>query len=151
MAPHPDDEVLGCGGSIARHIEVGRQVFVVYLSSGEHGSADRPPAELGPLREQEAAEAVGVLGVPDANLRFLRFPDGGINPGAPDPVGAVTTTLRELGRLLYLPHPGDASFDHRAAFGLCWRAAAMAGSRNFPHGAPARTGSRRSPVTRSGC
>lgn len=133
MAPHPDDEVLGCGGSIARHIEVGRQVFVVYLSSGEHGSADCPPAELGPLREQEAAEAVGVLGVPDANLRFLRFPDGGINPGAPEQVGAVTATLRELRPdLLYLPHPDDASFDHRAAFTLCWRAATMAGSRNLP-------------------
>lgn len=132
-APHPDDEVLGCGGSIARHIQTGRQVFVVYLSSGEHGSADRPPAELGTLREQEATEAMGTLGVPAANLRFLRFPDGGINPALPDQAGAVTAALRELRpELLYLPHPDDASFDHRAAFTLCWRAAAMAGSRNFP-------------------
>jgi N-acetylglucosamine malate deacetylase 1 len=133
VAPHPDDEVLGCGGSIVRHIQARRQAFVVYLSSGEHGSADRPPAELGPLREQEAAEAMRTLGVPDANLRFLRFPDGGINPRALEQVGAVTVVLRELRPdLLYLPHPNDASFDHSAAFALCWRAASMAGSRNFP-------------------
>jgi N-acetylglucosamine malate deacetylase 1 len=133
VAPHPDDEVLGCGGSIARHIQGRRQAFVIYLSSGEHGSADRSPAELGSLREQEAVKAMSTLGVPDANLRFLRFPDGGINPAALEQVGAVTTVLRELRPdLLYLPHPDDASYDHRAAFALCWRAASMAGSRNFP-------------------
>ena len=146
-APHPDDEVLGCGGSIARHVDAGRQVFVLYLSSGERGSPDRPPAQAGPLREQEAAEAMRTLGVPAANLLFLRFPDGGINPALLDQVGAVITALRELRpELLYLPHPEDASFDHRAAFLLCWRATAMAGSRNFrewgtsPHWVPAVLG-----------
>jgi N-acetylglucosamine malate deacetylase 1 len=48
-APHPDDEVLGCGGSIARHVEAGRQVFVLHLSSGEHGSPAHAPARLGPM------------------------------------------------------------------------------------------------------
>ena len=61
------------------------------------------------------------------------MPDGGINPALLDQVGVVTSALRELRpQLLYLPHPDDASFDHRAAFTLCWRAAEMAGSRNFP-------------------
>ncbi len=133
VAPHPDDEVLGCGGSIACHVDAGRQVFVLYLSSGERGCPDRPPADVGPLREQEAAQAMETLGIPTANLRFLRFPDGGINPALLDQLGAVTSALRELRPdLLYVPHPDDASFDHCAAFTLCWRAAAMAGSRNFP-------------------
>ncbi len=132
-APHPDDEVLGCGGSIARHVDAGRRVLVLYLSSGEHGGPDGPSAELGPLREREAVAATAILGVPASNLRFLRLPDGGIDPAALDQVGAVTAAIREFRpRLLYLPHPQDASFDHRAAFALCWRAAAMAGSRNFP-------------------
>ena len=136
-APHPDDEVLGCGGSIACHVDAGRQVFVLYLSSGERGCPGRPPADVGPLREQEAAQAMETLGIPAANLRFLRLPDGGINPALLDQVGAVTSALRELRpELLYLPHPDDASFDHRAAFTLCWRAAAMAGSRNFPEWGP---------------
>lgn len=129
-APHPDDEVLGCGGSVAHHVAAGRQVFVVYLTSGERGG---PGGELGPLREREAAAAMDVLGVPAGNLSFLRIPDGRIDPGALDQVGAVTEVLRRIcPALLYLPHPADASFDHRAAFLLCWRAAGMAGSRNFP-------------------
>jgi LmbE family N-acetylglucosaminyl deacetylase len=132
-APHPDDEVLGCGGSIACHADAGRQVFVLYLSSGERGCPDRLPANARALREQEAAQAMETLGIPAANLRFLGFPDGGINPALLDQVGVVTSALRELRpQLLYLPHPDDASFDHRAAFTLCWRAAGMAGSRNFP-------------------
>jgi len=146
-APHPDDEVLGCGGSMARHIDAGRQVFVSYLSSGEHGCPDRLPARAGPSREREAAQAMEMLGIPAANLRFLRFPDGGINPALLGQVGTVTSVLRELRpQLLYLPHPEDASFDHRAAFSLCWRAAGMAGSRNFfewgtsPHWVPAVLG-----------
>jgi N-acetylglucosamine malate deacetylase 1 len=137
-APHPDDEILGCGGSIARHLDAGRHVSVLYLTSGEHGSATCPPAGLGPLREQEAAQAMESLGIPAAGLRFVRFPDGGINPAEPGQVAAVIAVLRELRpALLYVPHPGDASYDHRAAYALCWRAAAMAGSSNFPeYGSP---------------
>jgi LmbE family N-acetylglucosaminyl deacetylase len=63
-APHPDDEVLGCGGSIACHADAGRQVFVLYLSSGERGCPDCPPANARALREQEAAQAMETLGIP---------------------------------------------------------------------------------------
>lgn len=133
VAPHPDDEALGCGGSIVSHGMAGRVVHVLYLTSGEGGSAHHGAAALGPLREREAVAAARVLGVPLAHLRFLRFPDGGIDPANVTQVGAVVQVLRELRpALMYVPHPRDGSFDHRAAFGLVWRAAAMAGSRNFP-------------------
>lgn len=62
VAPHPDDEVLGCGGSIANHADRGHRVQVLYLSSGEHGSPTLPPEQCGPRREQEAAAAAGVRG-----------------------------------------------------------------------------------------
>jgi LmbE family N-acetylglucosaminyl deacetylase len=131
-APHPDDEVLGCGGSIAHHAAAGRQVHVMYLTSGERGGPGHS-GELGRLREREAVAAMDVLGVPAGNLSFLRIPDGRIDPAAPGQVGAVSAAVRRLRpALLYLPHPADASFDHRAAFQLCWRAAGMSGSRNFP-------------------
>jgi LmbE family N-acetylglucosaminyl deacetylase len=136
VAPHPDDEVLGCGGSIANHVDRGHQVQVLYLSSGEHGSPTLPPEQCGPLREQEAAAAAGVLGVAAAQLHFLRLPDGAIDARDLAHVGMVIGLLRRLRpSLVYLPHPGEASFDHREGFELCWRAAGMAGSRNFPeHG-----------------
>src|SRR5580658_8792423 len=42
IAPHPDDEVLGCGGSIAKLTAAGAQVQVSYLTSGEQGSGEVP-------------------------------------------------------------------------------------------------------------
>jgi LmbE family N-acetylglucosaminyl deacetylase len=133
IAPHPDDEVLGCGGSIVNHVTAGRDVDVVYVTSGEHASPVTPPAELGPLREREARSAMAVLGVPGGNLEFLRIGDGAVSPASLEQTGHVVGLLRRLRpRLLYLPHPGEASFDHRAVFELCWRAAGMAGSGNYP-------------------
>ncbi|MCK9903555.1 hypothetical protein CC117_29050 [Parafrankia colletiae] len=133
VAPHPDDEVLGCGGSIALHRRAGRTVGVLYLTSGEHASPTVPPEELGPIRETEAVAATGVLGVPADALTWLRFPDGGLDSRDPGQLGAVMAVLRRFRpTLLYLPHPGDGSFDHREAAALCLRAAGMAGSANFP-------------------
>jgi LmbE family N-acetylglucosaminyl deacetylase len=136
VAPHPDDEVLGCGGSIANHADRGHRVHVLYLSSGEHGGPTLPPEECGAVREQEAAAAAAVLGVPAEQLHFLRLPDGAIDARDLVHVGTVISLLRALRpSLVYLPHPGEVSFDHRDAFELCWRAAGMASSRNFPeHG-----------------
>lgn len=68
-----------------------------------------------------------------AQLHFLRLPDGAIDARNLAHVGMVIGLLRQLRpSLVYLPHPGEASFDHREGFELCWRAAGMASSRNFP-------------------
>lgn len=133
VAPHPDDETLGCGGSIAGHAAAGRRVGIAFLTSGERGSPTVAPQNLGPVREREAVAAALALGVPASRLRFLRLPDGGIHPGDLDQLGAVVRLLRTARpTLLYVPHPGEASFDHRCAYELCWRAAGMSGSANFP-------------------
>ena len=79
VAPHPDDEVLGCGGSICVHVADGRRVAVAYLTFGENGSPVHPPEVMGPIREAEAREAMRVLGVSEADIHFLRFPDGRLN------------------------------------------------------------------------
>lgn len=133
IAPHPDDEVLGCGGSIANHVAAGHDVRVLYLTSGERGSPDIPAAALGPHREREAWAAMLALDVPAERLRFARIPDGRLDPGDLDQLGIVVGVLRKLlPDLLYLPHADEASYDHRAANALCWRAVGMAASRNFP-------------------
>ena len=133
IAPHPDDEVLGCGGSIVRHVEGGRVVHVLFLTSGERGSPHHTPEQLRPIREAEATSAASTLGIAVSRLHFAGFPDGGIQPTDLDQVGVVVRLLREVRpQLVYLPHAEDASFDHRAGFELGWRALGMAGSRNFP-------------------
>jgi len=133
IAPHPDDEVLGCGGTIAK-VAAGRcDVQIAYLTSGEHGSRDLPASELAALREREARDAMSILGVGSRQLTFLRIADGLISPYDQDQVGAVIRLLREARPTrAYLPHAEDGSFDHQAAHQLVMRAAAMAGSGNFP-------------------
>jgi LmbE family N-acetylglucosaminyl deacetylase len=113
FAPHPDDDVIGCGGSIAKHVDAGRGVAIVYLTSGEAGSLAHGRAALAAIREAEARAAAGALGV--ADLVFLRHPDGGLEAG-PALVAELVRLLRaRRPGLVYLPHGGDGGSDHQAA------------------------------------
>jgi LmbE family N-acetylglucosaminyl deacetylase len=81
VSPHPDDEVLGCGGLIAHARRQGLPVLVVSVSQGEQcypGDPRWPPQRLSALRPRELAEALAVLGVPGDAIVELRIPDGGI-------------------------------------------------------------------------
>jgi LmbE family N-acetylglucosaminyl deacetylase len=65
LAPHPDDETLGCGATIAALAELGRRVQVVIVTDGaaSHPASRRcPPPALARLRAREAREAVRILG-----------------------------------------------------------------------------------------
>jgi N-acetyl-1-D-myo-inositol-2-amino-2-deoxy-alpha-D-glucopyranoside deacetylase len=80
---HPDDEVFGTGGLIARHVDEGDRVAVVYCTSGEAGEIHLPDKSedeirpiLGELRREEAREALKVLG--GAEPYFLRYRDSGM-------------------------------------------------------------------------
>jgi LmbE family N-acetylglucosaminyl deacetylase len=79
LAPHPDDESLGCGGLIAESCLRGRPPVVVIVTdgTGSHpSSVSFPPARLRELREHEARDAVSALGLPTDRLHFLRLRDG---------------------------------------------------------------------------
>lgn len=66
LAPHPDDEVFGCGGAIMRHVEQGIPVRVIVVSDGSHGvpAAERADYALQRQRESEAAAKVLGYGAP---------------------------------------------------------------------------------------
>lgn len=124
LAPHPDDEVLGCGGTVRQHVLDGDRVEAVFLTSGELGGGQLPPAATGPVREQEAAAAASVLGL-DA-FTFLRLPDWMLE----DHVAAAEAELGAvLGSrppdLIYLPHEGESHPDHRVSMRLCRGALAL--------------------------
>src|SRR5438270_10321937 len=87
VSPHPDDESLGCGGTLHRHVEAGDAVRVVFLTSGEHGGHGLPPSEAGALREQEARRAAEIIGIEE--VEFWRLTDGGLKATA-----AVVDRLR---------------------------------------------------------
>ena len=113
IAPHPDDEAIGCGGSIRLHADRGDRVTCAFLTSGELGIRGLPPADVWRVREAEAGRAAAVLGLADVAL--LRCPDGGLRDG----VEAAADRLRDVLRrhdpqLVYLPHPHEWHPDHAA-------------------------------------
>jgi LmbE family N-acetylglucosaminyl deacetylase len=80
LAPHPDDESLGCGGLIAAACaaEMPPLVVIVTDGTGSHPSSKQFPAPARrALREREAAKAVSWLELPDDRLLFLGLPDSG--------------------------------------------------------------------------
>src|SRR5437879_6354637 len=76
LAPHPDDESIGCGGALCLHQQRGDAISVVFLTSGERGLPGMAEESVRSLREAEAASAAEVLGV--VGLDFLRLPDQGV-------------------------------------------------------------------------
>src|SRR5438034_10027147 len=124
VAAHPDDPDFGVAGTAARLARDGHTVHYLMLTSGDAGSDDPtiPPAELMRVRESEQTEAGRILGL--ASVRFLRYPDGELQPTL-ELRKAIVRVIRQLGadvvlcqdpRSLvdddstYLNHP-----DHRAA------------------------------------
>lgn len=111
LAPHPDDEVIGCGGAILLHRQQGDQVEVVFLTSGERGNPETPPEELRALREMEAAEAARVLDV--NRIHFLRLPDQGIAVSL-DRGAILLRQFLQTADVVYLPHRDEEHPDHAA-------------------------------------
>jgi LmbE family N-acetylglucosaminyl deacetylase len=117
IAPHPDDESIGCGGTICLHRQRGESVGVVFLTSGERGIAGAEPERVRVIREGEARQALGVLGV--ANFDFLRLPDLGLAGAGEREAEALRRVLRRRRPdIIYLPHPAEAHPDHQAALPL---------------------------------
>jgi len=120
VSPHPDDESIGCGGTLRSHVTAGDDVHVVFLTSGEGGGHGRPPAEVSAAREAEAADAAQVLGL--ASFDFWREPDGGLR-ATEALADRLAKTWSELAAdVVYVPHAEEQHADHRAAARLVGRA-----------------------------
>lgn len=112
VAAHADDEALGCGGSIAKHVAAGDRVHAVFVADGVTsrdgaGKADR-------IRRQQATEkARSILGI--STLAFLDLPDNRLD-SVPllNIVQSLETIVSELSpEIIYTHHYGDLNVDHR--------------------------------------
>jgi LmbE family N-acetylglucosaminyl deacetylase len=113
LAPHPDDESLGCSGTMALLADAGATVTMVVVSDGESTiGSPHLAGETAKLRRAEAEQSASILG---ADVRFLGLPDGDL-PGA---VSALATAVRAVvdeldAQVVFLPWFLDGHPDHQA-------------------------------------
>lgn len=132
LAPHMDDETIGCGGTLALHAQRGAQITVVFLTDGRNGSSEvntmygeereRKQQELIQLRTTEARAALQRLGA--NRMVCLDAEDGAL-----DKCEWVAQKLREVllkqqPQIVYLPFYLEEHPDHRAASRVLLDAAA---------------------------
>jgi len=123
ISPHPDDESIGCGGTICLHTARGDRVIAVVLTSGERGLRGLPREEAARVREQEAGSAAAILGL--ASVKFLRRPDGHLDDCVKECAKLLSPILeRERPQVVYMPHERDWHPDHRASVSIVQRALA---------------------------
>ena len=120
LAPHYDDEALGCGGLLAG-LEDKSGVCVVFACNGRGSPGLRRPApapgapDIGAVRAAESRAALAVLGVPASAIRELGFPDGSLAPRQPELRLAVERLVGELKpRAILAPFRFDRHPDHMA-------------------------------------
>ncbi|WP_206668094.1 PIG-L deacetylase family protein [Teichococcus oryzae] len=133
LAPHPDDESLGCGGLIAA-AATGRAVAVIFVSDG--GASHRnsrlyPPELLRRLREEEALAALSSLGLASGAAHFLRLEDAAVPTSGAAFDAAISTILNVVqaagaGTLL-ATWQHDPHCDHQATHAM-----AVAATRRKP-------------------
>ena len=126
VAPHPDDEVLGCGGLLAVHRDNGADVHVVILTDGGLGNVGEAasPSYVAE-RKEEARQAVEVLG--GAQHHFLDHRDGSLKE-TEEPIAQIQSLIDQVEpATVLLPSPFEVHPDHRAACLLGFHALEAAG------------------------
>jgi LmbE family N-acetylglucosaminyl deacetylase len=116
IAPHPDDEVLGCGGLLSVAVRAAREISIVAVTDGDAshpGSTRWPAPELIEERCRERAEALAVLGVSaDAVLR-LGFADGQVSTHQAELARRLATLIDDRD-VIVTPWRFDGHPDHEA-------------------------------------
>jgi LmbE family N-acetylglucosaminyl deacetylase len=105
VAPHPDDEILGCGGAIALHGRRGDHVFVALVTGGEGGG---DPAQ----RVEESRAAVNLLA--PTHVACLRARDGAVAQDATLAERLALVVARSEPAVVYAPSPFEMHPDHLA-------------------------------------
>jgi LmbE family N-acetylglucosaminyl deacetylase len=122
LSPHPDDDILGCGGTLAKHQKAGHTITSVTLTDGSLGDptfSDR--TALIEERERESERAAKIIGV--SRCVFLREKDQKLENKAPviEKVGSLLDEIKP--DLVYLPFFLDNHPDHMATHKIFYQVA----------------------------
>ncbi|MFP3592580.1 PIG-L deacetylase family protein [Chryseobacterium sp. SIMBA_038] len=116
IAPHADDEVIGCGATIAKHINSGDEVIVIIATNASIGAPELYSIDQINKTRSEAIAAHQFLGVKETV--FLDFPAPALNAFPEFKISLEIFKIFERVKPthLYLPHPGDIHQDHKAIY-----------------------------------
>lgn len=120
IAPHMDDEVLACGGMIARLTDKDR-VKIVYVTDGMKSPAPVVPGvdsiteDLGQIRKLESTEALNYLGLSSENLHFLDLPEAQLQKHIPSLRKILINVIKDSRPdFIFMPFRYDRHPDHLA-------------------------------------
>ena len=116
VAPHPDDEVLGCGGIISRYAKQGNQVYVCIATKGCAPLFDEKDNAID---RKECLDAHRILGVKETI--FLDFPAAMLETVSRNDLNKAFIELIQKVRPdeVYIPHRGDMHADHKMIVDAC--------------------------------
>jgi LmbE family N-acetylglucosaminyl deacetylase len=122
LAPHQDDEVLGCGGVLAS-LGDARSVHVAYATDGSaspvppNGNDQLESQMLRKVRRHEALRALRVLGVPDNNAHFLDLPDSRLAQHGDELARRLNDVVLQVApERVFVPFRYDQNPDHGALY-----------------------------------
>ena len=123
IAPHPDDEVFGCGGLISKCTENNKKSEILFLTQGEASHqqcCNIPINQIGAQRMELAARAAEILGVSQYTLVFPAGKDGNLPRKCSEAFGLMAGQLTEAIKraapeAVFCPHPCEGWPDHIAA------------------------------------
>ena len=112
LSPHPDDEIIGCGGTLHRYHQMGAEITVVYMTDGRKGNIRRREDELVSIRKEEARRAGAIIGI--NRLLFLDNRDSELctSPGTIKELSEILGDLKP--EAIFLPFFLDNHHDHIA-------------------------------------
>lgn len=116
FSPHPDDETLGCGGTIIKKKKAGADVNIVFMTDGRRSHRQLiSENELKAIRASEALAASRMLGVEENNVVLLEFKDGQLSEGQDSAIQQVTELLlHQQPDEIFIPYNKEAVPDHLA-------------------------------------
>ena len=120
FAPHPDDETLGCGGTIAMHRHHGSEVQVAILTDGRASHRRFMDEQaLSEVRATEVHKALQTLGVRHDAIRLLGYPDGAFGAHSTDALEDARRLIERFSPTqVYLPSRYEQPADHHQAFAV---------------------------------
>lgn len=111
MAPHVDDEILGCGGALLKYLKQDKSVSIVYLTDGAKKKVNSEDKDIASTRVEEAKHVAELIQIPMDRTYFLEAEDGNLkNSFKEEQLSRILSSIRP--DVIFLPSPMDTHQDH---------------------------------------